>query len=158
MKITACYLQNYFLLIIILLSGCTARLHIPDTINIDDSGGYAILKVETVGDHGLFDNSKKRLYITHLDGEHLFSFFTRYPETVYLDAGVHKVKVLFRKNFYRSRTCVWLDAIASESYTIRRKAFKKGGRNYMSFWIVSDATGNPVGGICESAPIKSEEQ
>jgi len=61
------YVKNYLLLVIIFTSGCAARIHMSNTINANDPDGYATLKVETVGDHGFFDYSKKRLCITHLD-------------------------------------------------------------------------------------------
>ena len=119
-------------------------------MNVERPNSFAIVKVETVGDHGFFDNSKKRLYITHVDDENYLSLFARYPETVYLKEGVHKINILFKKNFYRSHACLWIDAKPRGKYTVRRKAFKKEGRNRMRFWIVSDATGKTVGGGCDS--------
>ncbi|WP_046003038.1 hypothetical protein [Pseudoalteromonas rubra] len=135
--------------LIIGLSGC-ASTHIQKGVDASKESSFAVIQTETEKEHTFLTGLDQRVVIKSLNGEMLALPGNIYPapDVLKVTSGVHKIEVQYRHQNSYADGCVWVDAIAGNTYLIRRKLV-----NYaVTFWVENTDTNEVVGGICGSEP------
>jgi len=115
-------------------------------LDVADSSSYALLTGDLDTSTRAPNDLNGVITINRIDGMELFGARYRYnyPETVYLKPGAHKVYVQFRKFYSTANECFEIDAVAGETYIVRRHAV----RYVVQLWFENKATGEVVGNVC----------
>jgi len=144
------------ILVTILAVSCAKGVYIPDGMDIEEKFSHAVLMATSNPDAGEEDrDSLSAVAITKLDGKNLFdpSIQYSYPQVAYLTPGPHTIHVRYFYPFIEADGCLQLDAIAGETYFIRKRTMDDGIR----IWLENANTGAVVGSICGFEKPPSEQ-
>jgi len=142
-----------------LISACMAGIYMPKEVNVNNRFSYALLTANSDKDHKVFRGLDEAIAIVKVDDKSLFNPFYRldYPQSAYLTPGPHRIHVRFHRVFAMADACLELNALAGESYVIRKRTM--GDR--VQLWLQNEKSGAIVGNHCgfeKGPPEKASNQ
>jgi hypothetical protein len=130
--------------------GCqsTSDVYTPKFLANAANSETTVLKADSEHAHGIFVALDERLYISSINGESTFEFFTmrmsEYPEVVKIPLGQNEIGLRFSQGQIYSDGCVKFIAERDKTYMAKKK---KEGRK-VAFWVIEEGTNNTVSIPC----------